>query len=822
MDICEWWDLCAKPLIKEFCISFSIKRKRERNDQKNFLLSCLKLALAAKNWNEISQLKSKIKVLLKQDAIGYKVRCGFHQNAENEQASLYHAAKELKNTKNHLLNLRIGNDFVSSEDAIEQEVTSYFGALLNGHHDSTLCDTGSPFVPNNANLDSFLQGLTSMDPESSEKLEDDVDILELDYIIKQCANNKSPGIDGISYEFYKKTWSIIRVTFAMVIQCQLDRQRLVDSNSVGATMLLSKVQGIPRVDELRPITLLNCDYRILTILLVLRMKPVLPEIIKSGQLCTIGSKSIFSGVRNIILSVLYVKQKNLGACILSLDFFKAYDRVLISFLLVVMKKMGFGSVFCSWIKMLHTNARTNFLLRRLTRAIDICFSIRQGDPIAMILYILYAEPLLIYIERCITGLRIVNITQKLEAYCDDVNVMTTDINVLVKVDEAVRGFEEVSGAILSRNLKCKVMGLGRWRRKCTWPLNYLQTVDAIKIFGFYIMDSYRDILKKNWDYRYQKFENTVFSWSSRRLLTLKQRVEVIKTFAYSKLYYVASVLPMSKTLCKKFEKVVGRFIWSSSGKILRIALNELKLPPNRGGLGLPCLSTVSTSLQLSQLLKLMKSNDSKSLSLILYWIGESLSDFLPDIMYQTCNTVVPSYFNIIAEYLTDARISEFVTVTNWRRLTNKIIYKKNVDLFPVARVEYNSNFSFDNIRRNLESISFSTSVHEVLLLLIHDKLPMEERLFRINLKQDPYCSFCLESFGIAAIADREHYFCSCQRTSTIWNNIKQVLQVLLHNYSSFRDLDLLTLDIPRQQATEEAVWLISNYVHMIWVSNLNI
>ena len=140
-----------------------------------------------------------------------------------------------------------------------------------------------------------------------------------------------------------------------------------------ATRLLPKVKGIPSVNDLRPITLLNCDYRILTKLFVMRLKPVLPEVIRSGQLCTVGKKNILFGVGNIISSILYANQKKLGACIVSLDFFKAYDRVLVSFLLKVMKRMGFGDLFCGWIRMLHNDAQTCFILRRLTA------SIKQDD-----------------------------------------------------------------------------------------------------------------------------------------------------------------------------------------------------------------------------------------------------------------------------------------------------------------------------------------------------------------------------------------------------------------------------------------------------------
>ena len=66
------------------------------------------------------------------------------------------------------------------------------------------------------------------------------------------------------------------------------------------------------------------------------------------------------------------------------------------------------------------------------------------------------------------------------------------------------------------------------------------------------------------------------SWSSRILDTLQQREEVIRVFALSRVYYVASILPIRTSLVKKFESLMGNFIWKGSGKVLRVALEELK------------------------------------------------------------------------------------------------------------------------------------------------------------------------------------------------------------------------------------------------------
>ena len=45
--------------------------------------------------------------MLQEDSMGYKVRSRFNQNAEDEKASLYHAAKELSNQKNNVSSLKL-------------------------------------------------------------------------------------------------------------------------------------------------------------------------------------------------------------------------------------------------------------------------------------------------------------------------------------------------------------------------------------------------------------------------------------------------------------------------------------------------------------------------------------------------------------------------------------------------------------------------------------------------------------------------------------------------------------------------------------------
>merc|ERR1712240_764898 len=384
-----------------------------------------------------------------------------------------------------------------------------------------MVNTGKTFEADNSDLDFFLNDLATLSDSAREGLEKDMSMGELEEIVKDCDRNKSPGLDGLSYEFYQKTFPVIKEDLLAIYRCQLNRNRLIKSNKEGVTRLAPKVEGVPAVDELRPITLLDCDYKILSKWLVGRMKPVLPLVIKSGQLCTVGKKNILFGVHNILSGILNVKQRKSEACHLTLDFFKAYDRVLLDFLIKVMKRMNFSDKFTDWILMLHDGASTRMILTRLTRAIQLRFSIRQGDPLAMLLYILYVEPLLWTLEKKITGLRVDSIEQKLEAYCDDVNITTDRLDDFEVIDKVVKNFEKVSGAILSRNKKCKVIGFGKWACKSDWPLDWMKPVKSEKIFGIFICDSYDEMLRLIWDFRFKKFSNAIISWSPRGKIYLE-------------------------------------------------------------------------------------------------------------------------------------------------------------------------------------------------------------------------------------------------------------------------------------------------------------
>ncbi|CAL1377102.1 unnamed protein product [Linum trigynum] len=116
--------------------------------------------------------------------------------------------------------------------------------------------------------------------------------------------------------------------------------------------LIPKVDIVESMTQLRPISLCQFLYKVITKIMAERLACLLPRIVPEGQNAFIRERQI---VENILLGhelMHYLKIKNQGKkgyMALKVDMEKAYDRVEWLFLLALLDKMGFNSVWRGWI-----------------------------------------------------------------------------------------------------------------------------------------------------------------------------------------------------------------------------------------------------------------------------------------------------------------------------------------------------------------------------------------------------------------------------------------------------------------------------------------
>ncbi len=140
------------------------------------------------------------------------------------------------------------------------------------------------------------------------------------------------------------------------------------------------------------------------------------------------------------------------------------------------------------------------------------FSIRQGDPAASVFFTIYIELLLVLLERRLHGLFMGLIREASIGYMDDINELGEDDNDIVLTDQICRAFEAVSGAILNRNRKTVVLGLGSWAGRQDWPLPWLQAVDQAKVLGVVVTPVFATSVSASWEMVASGVERVLLEW----------------------------------------------------------------------------------------------------------------------------------------------------------------------------------------------------------------------------------------------------------------------------------------------------------------------
>ena len=121
-----------------------------------------------------------------------------------------------------------------------------------------------------------------------------------------------------------------------------------------------------------------------------------------------------------------------------------------------------------------------------------------------------------------------------------------------------------------------------------------------------------------------------------------QHVQVLKVFATSKLWYIASAILLPAAFVKKIESLMGSF--PGVGKLERLQLDEVKNPVSAGGLSFPCVASKAKSLFLKQTCRIVMDPSSKEYGHVSYWFGLYVKDYFPRMAEGPHAEIVGHYF----------------------------------------------------------------------------------------------------------------------------------------------------------------------------------
>ena len=113
--------------------------------------------------------------------------------------------------------------------------------------------------------------------------------------------DKTPGTDGLPADFYKVFWNDISDYLVNSINYAFGKGQLSVTQRRGIIKLIPKKDAGPDlIKNWRPITLLNCDYKIAAKAIANRLKRVIPNLVNSDQTGFIKGRFIGENIRLIL------------------------------------------------------------------------------------------------------------------------------------------------------------------------------------------------------------------------------------------------------------------------------------------------------------------------------------------------------------------------------------------------------------------------------------------------------------------------------------------------------------------------------------------
>ena len=230
-------------------------------------------------------LKTRLAEMLREEEIKWYQRAKVKELLEGDSNTKYfQLIANGKHRKTRIYKLQDGNHTVSGDDELKKYITTYYKGLFgpSDNNNFNLDETRIDDIPQVMNIENEI--LTSEFTEA-----------EVREAIFQMEHNKAPGPDGFPAEFYQAFWGTIKDDL-MAMFAMFHKQELpLYSLNFGTIILLPKCKDAIRIQQYRPICLLNVSFKIFTKVATNRISLMAQKVISPTQTAFLPGRNIMEG-----------------------------------------------------------------------------------------------------------------------------------------------------------------------------------------------------------------------------------------------------------------------------------------------------------------------------------------------------------------------------------------------------------------------------------------------------------------------------------------------------------------------------------------------
>lgn len=494
--------------------------------------------------------------------------------------------------------------------ADEKEISQLFTGSLSAIVGSSM-DTSGNYMEK---LSQFLQPVTcTVTEEKRLLLGRPFTAHEIEHVVDTMKKEKAPGPDGMQVEFLQIMMSYASQDLCDLLNAWRNEGSIPERFNTGLIKLIPK--GGDRLDtrNYRPLTMLNSVYKVMAKALALRIRSTVSQIVHPRQFGFVQGRSIHEAIFNAITAVDWASEQDEEYIMINMDLEKAYDRVGWEFLLAVIQKMGLGDSFSGMVSTLFQNAHAVVQVNGYASdKFRLARSVRQGCPLAPLLFALATDPLLrnldLLIQRqTIHPLPLPNGQSFLaQMFADDnCNIIRYDAENIRALMQTYDQFCEVSGSRIAPH-----------KTECL-RLSYREDSGTLSQFGLTDIGAGNIIRYLGCPLGLGLTPHQCFSWIHERIegkikakthsrLSLTGRLLVLRHVLMALPVYVASLLHFSGTDWKKTEKCFRNYLWKYADKRswCFASWEQICTPRDQGGWGIPKVVDKAQKLLSKWLLRL--------------------------------------------------------------------------------------------------------------------------------------------------------------------------------------------------------------------------